>query len=916
MNENEFRKWLETTGHGQRTIGSRISTLDRIERVIGDIDSCFEREGYDAILAQFDYSTDDERAGRRNPSPVEINGDLRTGLASLRQSLRLYRDFRENKRSSAIHAELLKQLTREHIFAAMHDCDVLGLDDFLKTYGYKLPKKYWVLGEVNETRYPVKAIVGSALQFLPNGRALTASEFFNGFGESQSVACLRDLGFQVMDTQKDAFSRENIEAAMDAYEAYLLRGAYGDVFSAFGEAKDYWVRSTRERASRVFPSKPIVGYLIGKGPSAFNGGWSQSTDAAAQIHRAGYVIVDAENMPLALPEQYTHLVRGADRIRSVALNYFIEPAREAGGGDVSIVSGELHRFLNLKNEMPSVCQALGGGKFLKMAGLDAPSITGPNPSSTTTFTYQLAENAKGAKMPDHAHDISKPTTNLILYGPPGTGKTYRTAFEAVRLCLGEAEAKRLEQQGRGALMEAYHALCEEGRVEFTTFHQSMSYEEFVEGLRPTQADGEAGFQLAPEDGIFKRISKRAMRHPKEDSLGDGFFEGRNVFQMSLGEANTPGGEEIFEQCLRDKIALLGFEDIDYTDSKYSSRAEVLKTCEEWGTKSERYSMHSGAVRMLDMFRNVVSVGDILIVSMGNSKYRAIGEVTGEYEFVPRDKHSYCQRRAVNWLWVDRNGRPVSEIYDKNFSMGTIYSLQKSRLSLPLLEKLINGDDVDATTSEQALNDHVLIIDEINRANISKVFGELITLLESDKRLGAENEISLTLPYSKETFGVPSTLHIIGTMNTADRSIALLDTALRRRFEFKELMPEPEVLRGRVESFNLPKLLADMNDRIEYLFDREHQIGHAYFTSCKTAKDVEAVIRDKIIPLLAEYFYEDWSKIALVLGDGALARGERKEGSFLRVETIKPPVGLEVDGAEDRLRWRVKEHFDFSDYRQS
>ncbi|WP_417812458.1 AAA family ATPase [Thalassospira alkalitolerans] len=915
MNENEFRKWLETTGHGQRTIGSRISTLDRIERVIGDIDSCFEREGYDAILAQFDYSTDDERAGRRNPSPVEINGDLRTGLASLRQSLRLYRDFRENKRSSAIHAELLKQLTREHIFAAMHDCDVLGLDDFLKTYGYKLPKKYWVLGEVNETRYPVKAIVGSALQFLPNGRALTASEFFNGFGESQSVACLRDLGFQVMDTQKDAFSRENIEAAMDAYEAYLLRGAYGDVFSAFGEAKDYWVRSTRERASRVFPSKPIVGYLIGKGPSAFNGGWSQSTDAAAQLHRAGYVIVDAENMPLALPEQYTHLVRGADRIRSVALNYFIEPAREAGGGDVSIVSGELHRFLNLKNEMPSVCQALGGGKFLKMAGLDAPSITGPNPSSTTTFTYQLAENAKGAKMPDHAHDISKPTTNLILYGPPGTGKTYRTAFEAVRLCLGEAEAKRLEQQGRGALMEAYHALCEEGRVEFTTFHQSMSYEEFVEGLRP-ETGGDAGFQLAPEDGIFKRIAKRATQRRVDATQATDYFEGRNVFQMSLGEYNTRFGEEIFEQCLREGIALFGFEDIDYTDAKYSSRDEILRACEEQGTRRDSYSLQAGAVRMLDIFRNQVSVGDILIVSMGNKYYRAIGEVTGEYKYVPRDGRRYCQRRAVNWLWVDRDGRPVSEIHDTGFSMGTIYSLQPKRLNLPLLERLIHGEDVAGHKETAPAQDHVLIIDEINRANISKVFGELITLLETDKRMGAENEIFLTLPYSKETFGVPRNLHVIGTMNTADRSIALLDTALRRRFEFKEMMPEPEVLRGRVESFDLPKLLADMNGRIEYLFDREHQIGHAYFTSCKTAKDVEAVIRDKIIPLLAEYFYEDWSKIALVLGDGALVRGERKEGSFLRAETIKPPEGLESDGADDRLRWRVKEHFDFSDYRQS
>ena len=911
LHENEFKAWLEEKGQSPQTASSRISSAKRVEQYLGDLDDLFSTQEKDRVLEQFAYSTEDEREGRSNPSPVPINGVLRTGLASIRQALELYHSFlanRQNMPDKHTHQSMVDRLTRAEIEAAMEECRDLGEKAFLQRGAFAAPKVRFS-GVGDHHTFPAKATVAAAVAHLPEKISLTAKEFFNGFGETQSFSKLEELGYKVLRQpvaqDKGAITRELIEAAMDAFDLRET-AEFEPAFSAFKEPTKYWVRSTKPREDRRYPTKPIVGFLSGKTSSNLNGGWSQPSDAAAKLHEAGYVIVDKDDLPLPLPDEYTHLMRGAERARLVALNYFIEPAREAGKASVTIRAGDLHDLCGLEKNWANVCQALEGEKFQSLARVPAPKIEGPARSTTTEFTFQLESNEikKGEDMPRSAMNVAE---NLILFGPPGTGKTFSTAAEAVKLC-GEPVP-----EDRDDLMAVYQGLLAAGRIEFVTFHQSMAYEEFVEGRQPTTGadDGEdtssGGFRLETVPGIFRRIARRAeVSRGTVSSETKLSLEGRRVFKMSIGAKYLPEDAPLFEEAIEKNCAIFGFYDFDLSDPRFDTREAIHAAAEARRKEDPEAFVSQPASMMTNLFRNSLKVGDVLIVTKGNLLVRAIGIVEGDYEFSPIEGRAgdYAHRRAVNWLWVDRDGIEASDVAKVGLVQRTIYEIDKSSLNVPALERYMNSQRNEGPSDPEPF---VLIIDEINRANISKVFGELITLLESDKRLGQANQLKVRLPYSGDEFGVPSNLHIVGTMNTADRSIALLDTALRRRFTFREIMPNPAVLKEAAArtGIDLPTLLTIINERIEHLYDRDHQIGHAYFTGCDTRADVDEVMRHKVIPLLAEYFFEDWGKIAAVLGDLDTHDGPI-EGGFLNRSVLKAPPGLDNGEAMPRFRWDVRE----------
>lgn len=564
------------------------------------------------------------------------------------------------------------------------------------------------------------------------------------------------------------------------------------------------------------------------------------------------------------------------------------------------------RSYRLEPNAPSIDIWLDHGMPVIEMPIVVPALAArlePQAATTERFQYRIGEFADlvtaltqltgmplvhGEQAPEPAANEATPntpmstSTNTILYGPPGTGKTYRTAEMAVAICDGTAS------DSRGAVMKRYDELRSEGRISFVTFHQSYGYEDFVEGLRPeVGTNGNVSYDVRP--GVFRKVADAARRNTVvRTGLQGAPLKERTIYKMSLGAAGSIKGNAIFQACIEKGYVLLGWgEDVDFTEC--DTEGEIRERVKEERPDDDRTASHT---RFVNVFKNEVRAGDIIIVSKGNSAFRAIGEVTGEYEYLETPVAGQHQMRAVRWLAVFEKEHDVNEIYDRAFTMQTLYRLNTSFLKTDALSRLLKAQQTASNLP------FVLIIDEINRANISKVFGELITLLEPDKREGTPNALTIKLPYSGDDFSVPSNLHLIGTMNTADRSIALLDTALRRRFDFEELQPDhSKLLSIDIAGVNLGAMLAAINERVEFLYDRDHTIGHAYLLGVETLADLDRAFRRRIIPLLQEYFYEDWAKVRLALNDSS--------GGFIQSSSWLPKgMSDGMDGIEARTRYRV------------
>lgn len=488
--------------------------------------------------------------------------------------------------------------------------------------------------------------------------------------------------------------------------------------------------------------------------------------------------------------------------------------------------------------------------------------------------------------------------NQILYGPPGTGKTFHTMALALAIC-GEpyTEATRVA---------TYRRLVDEGRVRFVTFHQSFAYEEFVEGIRPVlRADG-GGLEYTVKRGVFREMCDLALgaRRAAAGADVDGVSSSQRIWKMSLGQRGKKLDAGLFAKCLADGRLRLGWgRGVDLTGC--ATRDAIEKRLREARPDRDFRPMAFSAPHLLV---NELQDGDLVVIPDGNTRFRAIGRVRGPYLGIDTD--GGFQMRGVDWLAdFSEASQPVELIYGGRFTQRTLYELDGALVNHAGLTRAL-GHGVGAASDGPPLP-CVLVIDEINRANVSKVFGELITLLEPDKRLGGANEQRVTLPYSGDTFGVPSNLYVVGTMNTADRSIAFLDLALRRRFQFVAVQPRPELLAGvNLGEVDLAELLSCLNERIELLLDRDHALGHAFLIDVGSLGRLREIFVQRIVPQLLEYFAQDWSKVASVLGCPVRESGATSNPlPLVRATVLRARVLLGTDeDFDDRLRFDLDEGF--------
>ncbi|WP_294289601.1 AAA family ATPase [uncultured Sphingomonas sp.] len=911
MKEAEFKAWLEAEGYSKGTVSTQMADVRRVDRAYGDLDNLPPGQTIASIRQSLVYSKADQRAGRPNPAKFPIDGSLYDSLASYRAALNFYQRFLDA--GTVARGGSNFDLTAQDILDAIDRCDAAGsVEAFIENQdGLGAPAKFWLLHRGR--RYPSKAIVRDALAHTGSGSLP---------GGAQCKAALDALGFVVIDWPAFKSLRDTFLARMKEFENF--RRQDGDYWTIERRYKDQTIDKVRALAASDADDR-AVGEQIYRALSVDTQGLPLSWRTLDEVQKADAPLRDrffdivarlarSEDDPLAtitdgacaLEQLKANGIAGLRRgevlaitisvvgtIHPEAASWFKVSRVEAMGKTLfgrklfahpQFEPTDLDEYLQLLRALFALF-----GEELGWDPLDLFDVQG--------FVWVALEDKwYSEETPPPATPVETDEAEVLQDGPYWfVGASYGRRDDQVERFLAEGiwdidspsdrnreQVLRMQPGERIAIKATYvrkNGLPFDGRGRSVSVMSIKAIGTITanagDGER-VSVDWQAGYsprewyhytyqptiwEVYPTNEMAQRLIRFAFIDEPQDY--DWFL--RNMSHWGgLPAEEAPAPDPVKRSPLN--LILYGPPG---TGKTYRTMAEAVRLCRGLAGNDPLLTDIDRRQELRQVYEELKGQGQIGFVTF---------------------HQNYAYEDFVEGL----RPQPLAD--------GVGFTLKAKP---GILRQM-------AEAAEASAEEHVLVIDEINRANISKVFGELITLVEPDKRLGMGEGMRLTLPYSEARFGVPANLHIIGTMNTADRSIALLDTALRRRFEFRELMPDASLLKP-VDGINLASLLATINERIEYLFDREHQIGHAYFIRCATRADVDEVMRHKVIPLLTEYFYEDWAKVAAVLGDGDDGENDR-EGRFIDRRRLKAPKGLGGDeDAAPRYRWHVRETFSYDGF---
>jgi 5-methylcytosine-specific restriction protein B len=423
----------------------------------------------------------------------------------------------------------------------------------------------------------------------------------------------------------------------------------------------------------------------------------------------------------------------------------------------------------------------------------------------------------------------------MLYGPPGTGKTWLAAREAVKAVEPDAYMQA-QMSGNPAteLQRLHQSLVNEGRILWVTFHANYSYEDFVEGYRPVTVDGSLTYE--PVDGPFKRLCER-VRHRTDLEVGDRLPTPVGRAPGEIVEVDEHGWVVRVTPNREDEVA----KNLDkYVPRRVIERAILLNL------PPEMFSIPGSG------FSSLADYG--------------LSETDDDVPPPAEDETVGTRKRGV-----------IRKIFAARLGMMSTSDISNSAHYGAVMRKL-----KEIRSRRDAGRPVALVIDEFNRADPSRVFGELLTLLEQDKREGLAEERKVWLPYTKKLFSVPQSVSVIGTMNTVDKSLAPIDFAMRRRFRFEYVGPSVELVSTDYGGIDVRRILQRINARLSALLGTGYEMGHAFFLTEKlgdvvtrmnwsavedaSVRAIAYVLRTSVLPTIAEYFHDDWRKVRAVAGE--------------------------------------------------